>query len=77
MNDLINISICHSELDDFVFTKMPVVPRIGESIGFWAFPDTWCDATIIKITYEIDYKLNQDGANFTMVELYVTGGLEL
>lgn len=77
MSDLINIAICHEALDDFIFTKMPVVPRIGETIGFWALPDTWCMATIEKITYEIDYKLNENDANFTMVELYVTGGLEL
>jgi hypothetical protein len=74
MSDLINISICHADLDDCVLTKMPVVPRIGESVAFWA-DGIWCQSTIENVTYEVDWKLHASEPQFVMVELYVTGGL--
>ncbi len=74
MNNLINVSICHAELDDCVLTKMPVIPRIGEHVAFWA-DGIWCQATIENVTYEIDNKLGVDQPQCELVELYVTGGI--
>lgn len=78
MSEKIDIAISHSELTDIVFTKMPVIPRIGEQVAFWR-DDTkteWIIAKITSIIYECDYVRDNDETNFTMVELNVTGFIE-
>jgi hypothetical protein len=82
MSNLINIAIAHEHLDDFVFTKMPTVPRIGEQVGFWRDDKRtqWIIGTIINIIYECDYERKYDDSNLgdtfcTMIELTVTGSI--
>lgn len=78
MSKLLNIAISHDELDDFIFTKMPFIPRIGEQVAFWR-DDTrreWIVAEITSIIYECDYVKDNDKVNFTMVELNVSGPID-
>jgi hypothetical protein len=77
MKQVIYIAITHDDLYDDVHTTMPIVPRIGEYISFWANEKQTYFVTckIESIRYVTDYRIDQeDGCNL-VVELYVTGDL--
>ena len=77
MSQLINIAITHDGLFDDVFTKMPIVPRIGEYVSFWANEkqNDFVTCKIERIRYVTDYHLDEDEEYYLIVELYVTGYL--
>jgi hypothetical protein len=64
---MLNVRIDYSgKLRDFMFeTKMPVIPLIGNTIGFW-HGRLWVIATITIIVYEFDERGKYDLVSLTV-----------
>jgi hypothetical protein len=73
MNNLITVAICHSDLDERFYVKMPTIPRIGERVGFMK-EDEWIVGKIESIVYECEWA-DDDIKEMIVVELYITGKL--
>ena len=61
-----NVKIYCSEKEEFeIYSKMPLIPKIGEAIGFWV-NSKWVVAKVISIVYEFN-----DINEFEIIEITV------